>query len=121
MIFPQISTKGTNFTVTPKMHTLIEQKFSPLGKYLHEKGDARCEIELEKIGEHQSGKIYRAEINLYNGGRLFRAEATEEQMEQAIDVARNELKHELQHAIGKRKSLAERGRRLLKSMLRREN
>ncbi len=120
MIFPQISTKGTNFIVTQNMHSLLEHKFAPLGKYIHEKGDARCEIELEKIGEHQSGKVYRAEVNMYNNGKLFRAEATEEQMEQAIDKVRNELKHEMQHVIGKQKSLAERGRRVLKSMLRGE-
>ncbi len=120
MTFPDISTKGTNYTVTPKMLELLEQKFTPLGKYIHEKGDARCEIELERIGEHQSGKIFRAEVNFYNGGKLFRAEATEEEMEQAIDVIKNELKHELQHVIGKQKTLAKRGRKTIKGMIRGE-
>ena len=120
MTFPDISTKGTNYTVTTKMLDLLEQKFMPLGKYIHEKGDARCEIELEKIGDHHAGKIFRAEVNFYNGGKLFRAEATEEQMEQAIDVIKNELKHELQHVIGKQKTLAKRGRAFIKGMLRGE-
>lgn len=120
MTFPNITTKGTNFEITPKMHALLEQKFQPLGKYIHEKGDARCAVELEKINDRQSGKIFRAEVNFYNGGKMFRAEATEEQMERAIDIVRNELKHELQHVVGKRKSLAERGRRMIKKMMRGE-
>ncbi len=118
MTFPRIITKGTNITITPKMEVLLEQKFSALGKLIHERGDTHCEVELEKIGEHQSGKIFRAEVNLSMGGRMFRAEATEEQIEQAIDTIRNELKHELQHAQGKRQSLMKRGSQAIKQMLR---
>jgi ribosomal subunit interface protein len=118
MTFPRINTKATNITITPQLETLLEQKFAPLGKLLDERGDTRCEIELEKIAEHQSGKIYRAEVNLSNHGKLFRAEATEEQIEQAIDTARNELKHELQHVHGKRQSLVKRGHQMIKNMIR---
>ena len=118
MTFPRISTKASNFTITPQLENLLEQKFAPLGKFIGPHGDTRCEIELEKVAEHHSGKIYRAEVNLYSGGKLFRAEATEEQIEQAIDNARNELKHELQHAQGKRQSLFKRGRQAIKNMMR---
>ncbi len=120
MTFPRISTKTTNVTITPALSTLIEQKFEPLGKLLDSRQEAQCEIELEKIGEHQSGKIFRAEVNLTSGGKLFRTEATEEQIEQAIDEARNELKRELQRANGKRHSLFMRGRQAIKKMLRLE-
>lgn len=118
MTFPRITTKATNFTITPKLQTLLDQKFEPLGKLIQHSGDTRCAIELEKKGEHQSGKIFRAEVNLYVDGVLFRSEATEEQIEQAIDTARNELKHELQHAHGKRQSLFKRGRQAIKHMMR---
>ena len=118
MSFPRINTKATNITITPQLETLLEQKFESLGKLIGTHGDERCEIELEKVAEHQSGKIYRAEVNLYTGGKLFRAESTEEQIEQAIDKVRNELKHELQHAHGKRQSLFKRGRQAIKNMMR---
>ncbi len=118
MNFPRINTKATNFTITSQLETLLEQKFAPLGKLLDERVESHCEIELEKVAEHQSGKIYRAEVNLTTGGKLFRAEATEEQIEQAIDTARNELKHELQHAHGKRQSLLRRGHQMIKNMMR---
>ena len=118
MTFPRIRTKGTGMTVTPKLEVLLEQKFSQLGKLIHTHEDARCEIELERVADHKSGKIFRAEVNLYSGGKLFRAEATEEQIEQAIDTVRNELKHELQHASGKRQSLFKRGKQAIKDMMR---
>jgi ribosomal subunit interface protein len=118
MEFPRISTKATNIVMTPILENLLDQKFIPLGKLLENHSDTTCEIELEKIAEHQSGKIFRAEVNLYNGGKLFRAEAVEEQIEQAIDTARNELKHELQRVHGKRQSMLRRGGQALKDMLR---
>jgi len=118
MTFPHINTKATNITITPTIQTLLEQKFNPLGKLVYDKGDTHCEVELEKTAEHQTGKIYRAEVNLYNGGKLYRVEATEEQIEQAIDAVRNELKNELQRAQGKRQSLMKRGSHAIKNMLR---
>ena len=114
-----IDTKSTNITITPKLLTLLDQKFLPLGKYLEERGNTLCEIEIEKVAPHQSGKIYRVEVNLSNGGKLYRVDAVEEQIEQAIDTARNELKHELQHVHGKRVSLVKRGSQMIKAMLRR--
>jgi len=118
MIFPPITIKATNIILTPQLELLLTQKFEPFGKLLADKGDTRCEIELEKITERQSGKIYRAEVNLFNNGKMYRTEATEEQIEQAIDTARNELKHELQHAYGKKRSLVKKGQQMIKNMMR---
>jgi ribosomal subunit interface protein len=117
MSFPHINTKATNITVTPALEALLEQKFEPLGKLLNEREETRCEIELEKVAEHQSGRIYRAEVNFTSGGRLFRTEATEEQIEKAIDKTRNELKNELLRAHGKRHSLFKRGGQAIKRMI----
>ncbi len=118
MTFPRISTKATNITVTPQLETLLEQKFAPIGKLLGNQSEVQCEIELEKVAEHQSGKIYRVEVNLKAGGKLFRADATEEQIEQAIDEVRDEVRAEILRVNGKRQSLVRRGRQALKNMLR---
>lgn len=119
MTFPQISIKATNITVTPQLAMLLDQKFESLGKFIPDTNDARCEVELEKITEHhQSGKIFRAEMNLFSDGKLFRAEATEEQIEQSIDKIRSEIRVSLQRASGKRQSLAKRGHQIIKNMLR---
>lgn len=118
MIFPQIRTKASNISMTPQLEELLAQKFELLGKLISEKDTVQCEVELKKLPEHHSGKIYRIEANLHCGGKLFRAEATEETIEQAIDSVRNELKHELNHAHGKRQSLFKRGRQAIKNMIR---
>jgi ribosomal subunit interface protein len=118
MANPQITTKATNITVTPKLEELLMQKFTPLSRLLRDGIETRFEIELEKVGEHQSGKIFRAEANLIANGKLYRAEAIEEQIEQAIDRVRDELKHELQREHGKKQSLIKKGRQALKNMLR---
>lgn len=118
MIFPPISVKATNLTLTPELQALVDQKLIPLGKFIHAHGDERCDVELERVAEHQSGKIYRAEVNLFTGGKLYRAESTNEQIEQSIDKVRDDLRHELQHAAGKRRSLMQRGQRAIKDMLR---
>lgn len=120
MSFLNITFKATNIEITAPLQTLIEQKIQLLEKLItdHET-DVRCEIEVEKLSEHVSGRIYRIEANLSIGGKLYRAEATEDQCEKAVDIVRNELKRELQHARGKKQSLLKRGGHALKNMLRR--
>lgn len=119
MAFPTINVKATNLELTDELQVLLEQKLDPLEKFLpkHET-DIKCDVEFEKIADHQSGKIYRAEINLYIAGTLHRAEATEEQIEMAIDAMRDEVKKEIRRTNSKRESLIKRGGRKIKDMMR---
>ena len=119
MTFPQITVKATNLDLSPGLSSLIDQKLTPLGKLLPDSAtDAHCRVEVTKLPEHQSGKIYRVEIDLFAYGRNYRVEATEEQVEKAVDEARDELKQEIQRFEGKRQSLVRRGARAIKDMLR---
>ncbi|MCD5382044.1 MAG: ribosome-associated translation inhibitor RaiA [Candidatus Pacebacteria bacterium] len=119
MTFPTINTRGNNVELTPELTALLEQKLAPLGKFLPAgETDVSCNVELEKVAEHQSGKIHRAEINLRVAGTLYRAEATEEQMERAIDVMRDEVKRELRRDTTKQQSLLRRGGQKIKALLR---
>lgn len=119
MSFPTINTKATNIELTPELTELVDQKLTPLEKFLpDEESDMKCDVELEKGGEHQSGNIYRAEVNLYVSGTLYRAEATEDQIEKAIDRVRDDVKRELRRANAKRDSLIRRGGRKIKDMMR---
>ena len=118
MKIPRINTKATNLEITPELQSLLDQKLLPLEKFMSDAEDTKCDVELEKLPEHQSGKIYRAEINLFHNGTLYRAETTEEQIEQAIDIARDDLKRELRRNRDKKQSLARKGKRAFKRMLR---
>jgi ribosomal subunit interface protein len=120
MAFPHINVKGTQFTITTELHDQLDEKLGQLEKLLPEgETDIICDVELELVTRHhQSGRIYRAELNLKVGGVLFRAEATEERMEDAIERAKEDLKRELRRANNKRQSLMRRGARRVKEWFR---
>lgn len=117
--FRSINTKTTNFEQTAVIGEVLEKRLQTLEKFLPE-GETMlvCNVELEKLTGQQSGRIFRAEINLQVGGVLLRATATEEKMEDAIEQAKNEMKSELIRAHGKRQSLFRRGAKRIKDMLR---
>jgi ribosomal subunit interface protein len=119
MAFPQITVKATNLELSPGLSSLIDQKLTPIGKLIPDEAtDSYCRVEVSKLTEHVSGKIHRFEANLFVNGKTYRAEATEEQMEKAIDTVRDELKRELERAQGKHQSLLRRGSQAIKDMLR---
>lgn len=96
----------------------MEQKFSSLEKHMGSQSDVSCNVEFEKMVAHQTGDIHRVEANVYANGKMFRAEATEQSFEVAIDMVRKELERELSKAHEKRDTLLKRGRRKIKDMLR---
>lgn len=119
MSFPTVTLKAVNLEISPGLSSLVDQKLQTLGKLLpKDETDVSCEVEMEKLTEHQTGRIYRVEVNLIVAGTLHRAEACEEQIEKAVDVVRDELKRELQRASGKRQSLMKRGGKMIKDMMR---
>ena len=118
MTFPIINYKTTNAEVSSELKTLLEAKFTSLEKYLGDETDVQCDVEFEQVAPQQSGKIYRVEANLWLKGTMYRADATEDQFEKAIDEVRAELDKELRRATKKRHSLLKRGGRKLKDMMR---
>lgn len=118
MTFPTIQFKATNTETDEALQTLLEQKFNSLDKFVGDETDVKCEVEFEKVAPSQSGHVHRVEANLWLHGKMYRAEATEESFEMAIDEVRNELDKELRRANDKRDSLIKRGGRKIKEMLR---
>jgi len=118
MEFPMIQYKATNVALEGKWQDLVEQKFRTLSKYLKNHTEGTCQVEFEKIVSHQNGNIHRVEANLHCEGKLFRAEATENSFELAIDQVRAELDRELAKSNEKRETLMKKGGRRIKEMLR---
>jgi len=118
MSFPTISYKTTNTNVPDTLKTLLEAKFTSLEKYLGDETDVGCEVEFEQTAPQKSGRIYRVEANLWFKGNMYRAEATEDQFEKAVDEVRSELDKELRRANKKRQSLFRKGSRKIKEMMR---
>lgn len=117
MSFPEIKYKATNVELEPMFTDLVEKKFPSLDKYWKDQTPVLCEVEFEKEAKRQSGPIHRVEVNLTVDGTLFRAEATEENFERAIDEVRDELDKELRRAKDKKDTLIRKGGRIGKEIL----
>lgn len=103
--------------MTDETRDLVDAKFAKLAKLCDENAMLACEIE-ESIAAVRAGGRYRAEGNLSAGGKLYRAEATHETLEGAVDRVRDELMAELRKARGKDRGMLKRGGALVKGWLR---
>ncbi len=117
MSFSNIHFKVTNAEVNNYLKQLVADKFESLKKFIGE-APFVCEVEFEKVTHHNTGDIYRLETNLEVNGKFYRAEATEDSFEKAIDAVRSDLERELRHQNTKRDTMLRRGGRKLKEMLR---
>jgi len=105
MAFPTINYKFNDHPEAQALAPVVDQKLHAFDKYLHGEEAITCDVEFEKVAPSQSGNIYRVEVNCMIDGTMYRAEATEESFERAIDEARNELDKEIRRAKGKQAAL----------------
>ncbi len=119
MAFPNITFKHSQTEVNYKLQNLITTKLATLERYIQDKGDNRCEVELSKIAPHQNGNIYQVEVNLTSDGVLYRAAEVASSFEAAIDGVRSDLDSELKRARTRKLSLWRKGARTIKDMMRR--
>jgi ribosomal subunit interface protein len=117
MTFPTINYKYNSIEEAKLLAEVVDQKFVTLERFVGD-NPATCEVEFEKVGAHQHGRVYRIEANLGINGDLYRAEATEESFEKAIDVVRHGLEHELGKAKDKHHTIdIDNGRAMKEQML----
>jgi ribosomal subunit interface protein len=117
MTFPTINYKFNGLAEAPALTDIVEQKCVTLEKYLRDHGAITCDVEFEKVAPQQNGQVHRVEVNLKVDGNLFRAVATEESFEKAIDAVRDGLDQELRHAKEKRETLVKQGGREVKEQM----
>jgi ribosomal subunit interface protein len=101
MTFPIINYKFNDLDEAQALREIVEQKFSSLEKFLQRDNFGTCDVEFTKVPSHQNGRIHNVGVNLMIEGTLYRAEATEESFEKAIDEVRAELDKELRRAKDK--------------------
>ena len=118
MSFPQVNFKAIHVDIDQTLQNVLDQKLQSLEKFIGDETDVKCDAEFDKVAASQSGKIHRLKVNLWFRGKLYRAEATEDSFEMAIDEVRNELDKELRRANDKHGSLMKRGGRAIKNMMR---
>lgn len=107
----KIHVKTTNFGHTPAVDALADEKLiRPVQKLIQgidRAADVPLDVEFElTTRHHRKGKIWRAEaqIELPHSAQLLRAEATGEQLEEAVNRVKDEL-------VGEIKKYKERARK----------
>lgn len=112
--------KTTDFDMTPEVSKYLDDKLRTLEKFLDSDDESIvCDVEIGKTTEHhQSGKIFRAEINISMGKKMFRAEAEEESVNVAIDKVKDEITKQLKRDKGRNFALLKRGGEKMKNLLR---
>ena len=112
--------KATGINLNPEIEIYLDERLQTIDKMVGSSGqNILCEIELGKTtAHHQTGDIFRAEINLSVGGDQFRAEAESSDLNSAIDKMKDEIANALRSFKGKRQSLVKRGGARIKELLR---
>ena len=104
----KVSLKGTNIALLESTREYVDRKIVRMVEKLliREGGAVALDIEVGKTTKHhRAGKIFRAEANLSVGRTLLRAEALGETLNEAIDLAEDELKQEIKKFKEKRRTM----------------
>ncbi|PJA46332.1 ribosomal subunit interface protein [Candidatus Uhrbacteria bacterium CG_4_9_14_3_um_filter_36_7] len=91
------SIQSTNIELTDAIRSYVEQKVFLLEKLLTDfEASAKLTVEVGKTTQHHyKGEVFRAEMNLDIPGEFFRAEEIREDLYEAIDAAKDNLKRQL--------------------------
>lgn len=111
----------TGVTLTPAVSQYIERRINTIGRFIDKTDEsAIADVEIGKLGaHHKTGEVYRAEINVtlaHHG--LFRSEATDFDIYNAINAAKNEIVAQIKSTRKKEITKTKKGGRDLKKMLR---
>jgi putative sigma-54 modulation protein len=106
-----ISIKGTHVDLTPSLKQYVEEKIGNLEKYMVAQ---EAHLEVARDMHHQSGLVFRADINLITGKKIMHAESVGQDAYAAIDLLVPKLKEQIGKFKDKRQTLARRGARSAK-------
>ena len=103
----KIQIKATNMDLSDPISAFIDDMLLSVGKVMDTSDESLlCEVEIGKSSNHHnSGDIYRAEINITASGVLYRAVADKDELKNAILEARDEILRSIKHALDKKETL----------------
>ena len=116
-----IKTRAVNFDLTDAIREYVEKKVSSLGKFIPNSENLLCEVEIGRTTKHHnSGDIFKAEINiLLPGGAQVYAVTEEPELYTAIDIVRDEAERVIVSQKNKKDTLFRRGSAQIKNLLKR--
>ena len=116
-----ISIKTTGIEPTDALTQYVTEKVNAAAKFLRadDAGNVAAQVEIGKTTKHhQSGNVFRAEVNVRMDGKTFRAVSEQEDLYAAIDDMKDELVREITSAKDKRQTLIRRGGAMVKKFMR---
>ncbi len=116
----RINIKATNLELTNAISDYVEKRVASLEKFVDKNDEsAIAQVEVGKSTKHhQSGDIFRAEINLHIAGKDLRAVAEKDNLYSAIDEAKDEMTREITSHKDRKRTLIRRGGARIKDFLR---
>ncbi|HJL55742.1 MAG: ribosome-associated translation inhibitor RaiA [Candidatus Pacebacteria bacterium] len=111
--------KTTNIELTPEISDYLDKRLQSIEKLIDRQDtSAMFDVEIGKTTEHhQSGNIFRAEINLHVAGKQMRASAEEATLFNAIDKVEKETMKELRRFKGRQRRLLRKGGIAMKAFM----
>lgn len=117
----KIKITATNIELTSAIESYVDEKLKSVEKFAipHENEEPILEVEIGKsTNHHQSGDVFKAEVNMRVRGKYFRASVEKDDLYAAIDEVRNELVRELTSHKDRARTLVRKGAGAIKNMLR---
>ena len=117
----KISIKTTNITLTPDIKEYLDRKLESLKKFIDAADDTvAVDVELGKSSmHHQTGDVFRAEINVFEGKKSYRAVAEGNDLVSALDGMKDQILHSLRNDKTKKMTLIKKTGSRLKQFIRR--
>jgi putative sigma-54 modulation protein len=114
-----IDIKATNLELTDAIRSYVYDKFSALDKLIDASDtSASAQVEVGKTTEHhQSGDIFRTEINLHVAGANFRAVEKTGDLYASVDIVKDKIVRELRRHKEKQSSSQRKGARVFKKFM----
>lgn len=112
--------KTTNLVLTPDIKDYLDKKLEDIERIIdRDNTSVSCQVELGRTTyHHQSGDIFRAEINLHKDGKYFRAVSEQDSIMAALDEVKDEILRELKSFSSKQQTMMRRGGAMIKNMMR---
>lgn len=114
----KINTKATNISLTPSISEYVEKKINMLEKFFAGSDEVLVSVEVGKVTRHhKSGDIFRAEIQIVDGGEVYYAAAETEDLYSSIDEVKDEVISSMTSKKKKAVRLVRKGGAQIKNLL----
>lgn len=115
----KIQIKTANIDLTDAIEEYVNEKLTYLEKLVDSNDESvHCNVEIGLISKHhQSGDIFKAEVNMHTAGHDYHSVVEKEDLYIAITSVRDELSNSIKQFRDKQQTLKRRGATSIKKRL----